>query len=174
MTPPVVSNYTYLLFELLPNIFGWTYTYLANFRREIFDDNYFDIWRFHLCQIALFCIFITAEYIWMVKYLYGLFLKRTFWQYLWMRITNENCAHFANLSTEKTVDKFAKLRAWRVHKLTKEWTINIYTGCKVFPFFFPNWWHLISAVLIGWIWENSSDNQSKRRKSSVTSLEKRR
>ena len=33
---------------------------------------------------------------------------------------NENCAHFVNLSPEKKPDKFAKLRAWRVHKLTKE------------------------------------------------------
>ena len=27
------------------------------------------------------------------------------------------------------------------------------TGCKIFPFSFSNWIHLISAVLIGWIWE---------------------
>jgi hypothetical protein len=27
------------------------------------------------------------------------------------------------------------------------------TWCKVFPFFFPNWIHLIPDLLIGWIWE---------------------
>ena len=33
---------------------------------------------------------------------------------------NEICKHFANLSTEKTVDKFPKLRAWKIHELKKE------------------------------------------------------
>ena len=33
---------------------------------------------------------------------------------------NETCKHFASLSTEKTVDKFPKLRAWRIHDLKKE------------------------------------------------------
>jgi hypothetical protein len=50
----------------------------------------------------------------------------------------------------------------------------ICTGCKVFTFFFPNWLHLISAVLIGCQKSFLRFNQSKRRKSSVTSLKKRR
>jgi ribosomal protein L39E len=32
---------------------------------------------------------------------------------------NKSCKHFATLSTEKTVDKFPKLRAWRIHELKK-------------------------------------------------------
>ena len=33
---------------------------------------------------------------------------------------NETCKHFESLSPEKTVDKFPKLRAWRIHELKKE------------------------------------------------------
>ena len=39
------------------------------------------------------------------------------------------------------------------HAYVIVWSDLIYTGCQVFPFFFPNWIDLISAVLIRWIWE---------------------
>ena len=48
------------------------------FHQKFFGDIYFDTWHLQWCQITLFCIFITTEYIWMVKYLSGLFLERNF------------------------------------------------------------------------------------------------
>ena len=43
---------------------------------------------------------------------------------------------------------------WIEFKIKNSNANQWYTGCKIFPFFFPNWLHLISAILIGWILEN--------------------
>ena len=48
------------------------------FHQKFFSDIYFDTWHLQWCQMTLFCILITAEYIWMVKYLFGVFLERNF------------------------------------------------------------------------------------------------
>ena len=48
------------------------------FHQKFFGDINFDTWHLQWCQMTLFCIFITTEYIWMVKYLSGLFLERNF------------------------------------------------------------------------------------------------